>query len=93
MRFEWNDDKERENRHKHGIGFQEAAAAFSDDAALDLFDVLHSGEEQRWEKLCMAGNGRVLVVVYTERRGAIRLISARAATSREQTEYARRRRR
>ena len=44
-------------------------------------------DEQRFITLGMDAFGRVLVVVYTYRENSIRLISARKATPREQSQY------
>lgn len=41
----------------------------------------------RWLSFGMSGKGRVLAVIYTERRGKIRLVSARVATKHEKKIY------
>jgi len=38
MRFEWNDDKERQNLLKHGVRFETAALVFDDPCALTQLD-------------------------------------------------------
>ena len=47
----------------------------------------HSVGEMRWLSFGMSGRGRVLAVIYTERRGKIRLVSARVATKHERKIY------
>jgi uncharacterized DUF497 family protein len=42
LRIEWDADKARANVRKHGITFDEAETAFSDDNALLLPDPDHS---------------------------------------------------
>ncbi|HZF13667.1 MAG TPA: BrnT family toxin [Thermoanaerobaculia bacterium] len=44
-------------------------------------------EEARYIMLGQSLQGRLLVVAYTERGGAVRLISAREATRRERKNY------
>jgi uncharacterized protein len=61
---------------KHGVRFEDATLVFADPyASDDLDDSVDYGEE-RWIKLGMS-NSKLLVVVYTERNGRFRLISAR----------------
>ena len=47
----------------------------------------HSIGEMRWLSFGMSSRGRVLAVIYTERRGKIRLVSARVATKHERKAY------
>ena len=47
-RFEWDPRKARENVRKHGVSFEEAVTAFSDDEALLLDDPDHSTDEERF---------------------------------------------
>jgi uncharacterized DUF497 family protein len=85
--FEWHETKARENRRRHGVSFDEAKTVFADGGALVIPDPAHSVVEDRWLRLGISSLGRVLVVVYTERDGSIRLISARKASRPEQTTY------
>ena len=84
MRFEWDPDKERANREKHGISFQEASELLeSVDDFLEIYDESHADEEERFIGIGPIRN-RVVVVVYTERADdVIRIISARRATKNE----------
>lgn len=34
LRFDWDEAKNRQNRHKHGVGFETAALVFDDPYAL-----------------------------------------------------------
>ena len=85
MLFEWDEEKNAANVRKHGIDFEEAAHVFEDDDRIEIYDMSHSGEEDRYNTIGMVNN--VLFVVYTERREAIRIISARPATRRERSVY------
>lgn len=90
LRIEWDAAKARANLRKHGISFDEAETAFSDENALLLPDPDHSTIDE--ERLVLIGISialRVLVVVHCELDdgNAIRLISARRATRPERAQY------
>ena len=82
---EWDPEKAAENLRKHGVDFADAATALSDDQAVTIPDQ-HAGEE-RMVSVAMDALGRVLVLVYTWRDDAVRLISARKATRSERRQY------
>ena len=42
MKFDWDENKNRLNRNKHSIDFQEAVTVFSDHFALSIPDNEHS---------------------------------------------------
>ncbi len=86
MSYEWDPSKARENLAKHGVHFAEAAAVLEDDLALTIQDPF-SEDEERWITLGRNEVGRILVVVYVWREDNVRLISARAATPREKSQY------
>lgn len=87
LKFEWDDAKSRSNQSKHGVSFAEAATVFGDALSVLIPDPLHSEDEERWTLLGRSQRQRLLVVVHTEREGAIRLISARPATAKEKKNY------
>jgi uncharacterized protein len=87
LEFEWDPEKAASNRKKHGISFEEAATAFADPVAVIFDDEFHSAEEQREIIIGHSDKNRLLLVSFTERRGAIRIISARRATKRERKDY------
>lgn len=91
MVFEWDPEKSRANQAKHGVRFEDAIAVFDvGHLALELFDALHSDDEDRFITIGPIGGGLVLVV-WTERVDAVvRVISARWATPRERSLYRRR---
>jgi len=84
--FEWDRGKAAANLAKHGIHFADAVVVFEDDFALTIRDP-RIGDEERWITAGMDTLGRLLVVVYTWRGQAIRLISARLSTPRERRQY------
>ena len=68
------------------MDFSTAALVFGDNNRIEKYDELHSDEEDRY--ITIGSIGRVVVmVVYTERSGAIRIISARIASRREREAY------
>jgi len=92
LRFEWDPAKAASNRRKHGVTFEEAQTAFTDERALLLDDPDHSVAEERFILLGLSAAVRVLVVVhcYRVRDDVIGIISARRATRHERQRYARR---
>ncbi len=89
--FAWDETKNRENRRKHGVSFEEARTVFYDEHAVRFFDPDHSGREDRFLMLGMSSRLRVLIVChcYRESDSVIRIISARKATLDERTSYGR----
>ena len=90
LRCDWDPSKARANLRKHGISFEEAETAFSDDYALVLPDPDHSSpDEERLLLIGLSAALRVLVVIHCELEDGniIRLISARRATRSERAQY------
>ncbi len=89
MRFSWDDRKERENRRKHGVSFDEAVTAFADENARLTHDPGHSRGEDRFVLLGFSAKLRLLVVVHAYRQDEkeVRIISARKATKNERRQY------
>jgi uncharacterized DUF497 family protein len=85
--FDWNDEKAAVNVAKHGISLEEAMTVFDDVAAVIRDDPDHSLDELREIIVGYSNRQRVLLVSFTERGDVVRLISARAATKREQKLY------
>ncbi len=87
MEFEWDKNKAAANLSKHEVSFYEAKTVFSDPIYVDFYDIDHSDDEHRYIIVGQSQQGRLLIVSYTEREYAIRLISAREATKRERDTY------
>jgi len=87
LEFDWDEDKAASNRKKHRVTFEEAITVFADPLAAIFDDVAHSEEEQREIIVGHSANNQLLLVCFTERIGAIRIISARRATKREHRDY------
>jgi uncharacterized DUF497 family protein len=80
----WDDAKNLANQEKHGIPFEEASALFSSRVDyLEIFDDVHSEDEDRFIAIGPIRRG-VVLIVWTEREeNELRIISARWATRRE----------
>ena len=89
METNWDPAKARGNLAIHGVAFEDAEVALSDPAALTREDPDSSGE-RRFVTVGADALGRVVTVVFADRDGDIRLISARRASRKEQENYARR---
>lgn len=88
MKFDWDDNKAARNKEKHaGVTFQEAATVFDDPYFIVLTDDNHSVGELRYWIIGESIEGRILLVVYTERGDLVRIISARQASKQEQEVY------
>lgn len=85
MVFEWDEEKNSINKEKHKISFETAAYVFDDPYYIEMYDFEHSIDEERY--IAIGKVGDILFVVFTERKHAIRLISARLATEAERSLY------
>ena len=84
--FEWDDAKARRNYVKHGLTFDTARKAFADPFMVEILDEREEYGEDRFLLIGMV-QGELLSVIYTEREGRFRLISARRADKDEQVHY------
>lgn len=89
MEFDWDDTKAESNFKKHGIRFSEAVTIWLDDSSVEIPDLEHSAQEERWIRMGISRKANLLVVVYCEKTedNRIRVISARAATKLESKQY------
>lgn len=87
LNFEWDEDKAKSNLRKHEVSFEEAATIFGDVLSLTIPDVAHSQAEERFIILGSSYQGKLLVVVHTERGDSVRIISARLASRHERRQY------
>ena len=83
--FEWDPNKAASNWHKHKIDFETATKVFDDPFRIET-DEPDDDDEIRYKVTGMV-NGRLLVVAYTMRRDAYRIISARLADRHERRAY------
>lgn len=83
MQFQWDSNKDRANRRKHGVSFEEATTVFGDPLAMTISDPDHSVGEARFATLGRTVAGRLVVVIHTEQEDIVRIISAREASTHE----------
>ncbi|MCD8119220.1 MAG: BrnT family toxin [Lachnospiraceae bacterium] len=89
INFEWDENKNRINKIKHGISFEEASSVFYDEDAIVISDPDHSEVEERFLILGLSRKANLLVVCHCCRNSdsVIRLISARKANRQEAKQY------
>jgi uncharacterized protein len=85
--LEWDPEKAASNLAKHGVDFREAGTVLDDPLSTTFPDPDHSDAEQRYLTIGLSASGRILVVAHTDRGDAVRLITARPATSAERRFY------
>ncbi len=87
LEFEWDKSKAASNKRRHGVTFEEAATVFGDPLAAIFDDPVHSKEEHREILIGHSDRDRLLIISFTERDEAIRIISARRASKQERKDY------
>lgn len=91
MRFEWSDSKNRYNKEKHGISFEEAKEVFDDPLHISKIDCRFSYFEERWITIGSSKKHTILIVANLffsdDGKEIIRIISARVANREEVISY------
>lgn len=89
MIFEWDDNKNRTNKQKHGVSFESASRIFLDPFLIVTEDT--SSDEVRWLGVGSVAGVVVLLVVHThtdtDGTEIIRIISARKLSRGEIERY------
>jgi uncharacterized protein len=90
MLFEWDENKNKINRKKHGISFELACLLFRDPLTLSELDDRFN-DQHHWRSIGQIDN-KWFVAAHTQRKTnygeeIIRIISAREATARERQRY------
>jgi len=85
--FEWDEYNADKIRRKHKVQSGECEEVFFNEPMLILPDETHSKSERRHWALGKTNDGRELFVVFTERKGKIRIISARDMSKKERASY------
>ena len=75
VRFEWDEEKDKENQAKHNVSFSLAQYAFLDPSRVIVEDVNHSKEEDRFYCIGRVGDG-IMTVRFTYRGNIIRIYGA-----------------
>ena len=84
--FDWDDGKAASNLAKHGVPFPYATRVFQDAGMIDI-DASRAGDDEVRKKAIGVIEGRIFAVVFTEREGATRIISARRCNAKEARLY------
>jgi len=74
-RFEWDDEKDKENQVKHGVSFSLAQRTFLDPQRVVVEDLSHSSEEERFYCIGRVEEG-IISVRFTYRGNVIRIFGA-----------------
>jgi uncharacterized protein len=85
LQFEWDEDKRREVRDKHGVDLLEAALIF-EGVTLTKVDNRADYGEVRLISLGLV-DGEPYIVIHTERQGVTRLITAWKGGRHDREEY------
>jgi hypothetical protein len=85
--FQWDPWKAASNLKRHGVSFQEAIGVFSNPLAQIFDDEDHATDDRREIIIGHSARERLLLVSFTEREDAIRIISARKVTKNERKDY------
>ena len=78
LNFEWDENKNKSNQQKHGVGFDEAKEVFQDVNAVEFRG--NTPNELRILRIGKTFSKILLSVVYTVRSISIRIVSARQAS-------------
>jgi len=87
VEYEWDPEKDRINREKHGVSFAEASTVFVDPLQVTVPDERHSIKEFRFRTIGYTATSRLVIVAHTDREERIRIMTAREATHRERRQY------
>jgi len=83
--FEWDEEKRRANVAKHHIDFIVATEVFADPRQFS-YRSPHRSNEERYVSVGKVRE-KIIAVVFTQRGGNLRIISARAARKNERERY------
>ncbi len=86
IEFEWDKNKNKSNQEKHGIDFNDAKDVFNDQNRKTSPDLRNDYGEDRWITIGKIAD-TIIVVVYTIRNTAYRIISVRYAKKKERETY------
>ncbi len=87
--FDWDEANVHKNWERHSVTAEEAEDVFFNEPLVVRSDVRHSKSEKRRYALGHTSTGRLLFVVFTIRRGLIRVVSVRDMNGKESEIYRR----
>lgn len=82
VEFEWDKGNIGKNK-KHKVVDLEAEEVFFDEKKKSYKDIIHSGTEERYILLGKTKKKRLLYLVFTVRKGRVRIISVRDVNIKE----------
>lgn len=82
VEFDWDKGNKEKNK-KHRVDDNEAEEPFFDEQKVMYRDVLHSKSEERFILLGKTKRERLLYIIFTMRKGNVRIISARDMNKKE----------
>ncbi len=84
MKFEWDENKSRSNKEKHGIDFEAATQLWNDK---DRIEIQTAFPVENRSILIARIENKLWTAIFTERGDAIRIISVRRARKKEAKLY------
>lgn len=87
LEFEWDNGNSGKNFKSHSVFDEECEEVFFDPEKRIAKDVFHSGAEARYILLGATNKHRLLFLVFTIRKGRLRIISARDINKKERHLY------
>lgn len=87
MEFEWDEAKSEACLDQRGFDFAYAIRVFLDARRVVEADARRDYGERRWRVTGLI-EGRLFVIIFTPRRGVLRIISARKANQKEVLRHA-----
>ncbi len=75
VRFEWDEEKDKENQAKHDLSFAVAQRAFLDPNRIIAEDVNHGNQEERFYCIGRVGDG-IITLRFTYRGEGVRIYGA-----------------
>ncbi len=87
LTFEWDRGNKDKNWISHRVTHEECEEIFYDPKKVVFKDALHSRHEERYLIIGKTKKGRLLFVVFTERKSRLRVISARDLNKKEKDLY------
>ena len=85
VKYQWDENKNRANKAKHGLSFEDAER-FDWDGAIETQDDSRDYGEERWVAVSFI-DARLCILVYTKRGEKVRIISLRKAGKRENRNF------
>jgi len=85
--FEWDEGNINKNWDKHRAHYLECEEIFFNEPIMTKVEKREVSQEERVSALGVTNEGRFLFVVFTMRRGRIRVVSARDMNKKERKIY------